>query len=88
MSNSFLNRNQWIDCYFVDSEGYNPSDAYRLGSVIVMGLAAHVLVNLLCFVSLMDFPNSTLAWMGERVGVPGFTLEASIYREDLVIFAC
>ncbi|XP_063422699.1 solute carrier family 28 member 3-like [Mytilus trossulus] len=53
----------------------NIFDAATHGAIVSAKLVAAIIVNVIAFLSLLEFVNVTLTWFGERVGVEDFTLE-------------
>ena len=44
-------------------------EAASAGAISAMPIIAYIIVHLIAFLSLLDFINDTLAWLGARVGV-------------------
>jgi len=55
----------------------NVVDAAATGASNAVSLAANIAANLIAFIALLQFINSTLTWFGQRVGLEKFTFEVS-----------
>lgn len=53
----------------------NIIEAATAGATASTKLVAAIAVNIIAFLSLLNFVNATLVWCGQRAGVDGFTLE-------------
>ncbi|XP_033762258.1 solute carrier family 28 member 3-like [Pecten maximus] len=53
----------------------NIIEAATAGATASTKLVAAIAVNIIAFLSLLNFVNATLVWCGERAGLKGFTLE-------------
>lgn len=53
----------------------NVIEAISVGASTAIKLVANIAVNLIAFLSILEFINATLVWCGDRVGVEGFTFE-------------
>ncbi|XP_060066982.1 solute carrier family 28 member 3-like [Ylistrum balloti] len=53
----------------------NIIEAATAGASAAIKLVAAIAVNIIAFLSLLNFVNATLVWCGERAGIDGFTLE-------------
>ncbi|OWF42578.1 solute carrier family 28 member 3-like [Mizuhopecten yessoensis] len=53
----------------------NIIEAATAGATASTKLVAAIAVNIIAFLSLLNFVNATLVWCGERAGIEGFTLE-------------
>ena len=47
----------------------NIIEAASNGASKAIGLAANIAANLIAFIALLEFVNTTLAWFGHRVGL-------------------
>ncbi|KAK3098856.1 hypothetical protein FSP39_023785 [Pinctada imbricata] len=58
-----------IKSYRIKREGHNLIDAASAGAIAAIPVVAYIFASVIVFFSLLDFLNTTLAWMGERVGL-------------------
>lgn len=57
------------------------------GASQAVRLAANIAVNLIAFVALLELLNSTLTWLGDRVGIDNLTFQVvCVSRRIVVIF--
>ena len=50
-------------------------DAAAAGAANAIALVANIAANLIAFVAILHFINTTLTWFGQRAGVEGLTYE-------------
>jgi nucleoside permease NupC len=55
--------------YILFSTDKNLFEAISSGAVTSIKLCAYIAVNLIAFVSFLDFVDGTLNWVGERIGI-------------------
>lgn len=70
------------------SSDRNIFDAATHGATVSAKLVAAIVVNVIAFLSLLEFVNVTLIWFGERVGVEDFTLEVIICLSSVISLLC
>lgn len=44
-------------------------DAASIGAITALPIVAYILASVIAFFSLLGFVNSTLVWLGERIGL-------------------
>ncbi|VDP44381.1 unnamed protein product [Soboliphyme baturini] len=59
----------------LDEKYRNALEAICSGAANVVDIIFHIAASLLVFISFLTFANSTISWLGDMVGVAGFTFE-------------
>ncbi|XP_048733363.2 solute carrier family 28 member 3-like isoform X2 [Ostrea edulis] len=57
------------DACVIKREGRNIMDAASIGAITALPIVAYILASVIAFFSLLGFVNSTLVWLGERIGL-------------------
>jgi nucleoside permease NupC len=59
-------------------------DAASIGAINALPIVAYILASVIAFFSLLGFVNSTLVWLGERIGLilpdyPPLTFQVHVF---------
>jgi nucleoside permease NupC len=65
-----------LHLFFSSSEESNALECISNGAVMAVELVLAILANLVVFLALLALMDSVLAWMGELVGMEGWSFEA------------